>query len=133
MIISAIEKYKELYSNFQFETINYIEKIFYVKEILQFKNKSYLFKGVRGKYDGLNNLALYFTFTYFDFDFEFIISYDQLEYYILRENSILKKCNLEDYTNNENEIILKFIEYLTTDLKSLEIIFKDEKKYNGPY
>jgi hypothetical protein len=46
-----------------------------------------------------------------------------LEYFILTNSKTVGKCNLEDYTEDENEMILTFIKYLKKDLVKLEIPF----------
>ncbi|MEO8255583.1 MAG: hypothetical protein ABI554_14485, partial [Flavobacterium sp.] len=61
----------------------------------------------------------------YDYLFEFNLAYDQLEYYISKNNELLKECNLEDFW--EDKILIeKFITYLKKDLKKLNVSFKLE-------
>lgn len=125
-MIGSVLKYREEYnSDMQVICVLALEKIFIDNEIKCFKNESYLFKGVRGKFYCLDNYSMYFTFEYFSFFFEFYLIYDQLEYYISKENSILKECNLEDYTEDIDEMVETFIKYLVNDLRKLSIPCKN--------
>lgn len=120
MIISVLQSNQEYNSQLQINCINSLDKIFIQNQILNFKENSYFFVGVRGKYDGKTNYSICFEFNYFDYFIEFYIIYDQLEYYISKNGRLLKECNLEDFW--EDKIMIeKFIAYLKKDLNKLKI------------
>lgn len=127
-MISSVLKYRKEYnSTLQVKCVKALENIFIENEIKFFKNKSYLFKGVRGKFEGADNYSIYFTFEYCGFFIEFDLAYDQLEFYILKENKILKECNLEDYTEIIEEMVETFIKYLVRDMEILNIPYQNKQ------
>lgn len=124
MISSVLNNYENQNSQLQIDCISFLDNIFINIEIKNLIVKNYLFKGVRGKFDGLNNYCISFDFNYFGYLFEFNLAFDQLEYYISKEGKTIKECNLEDFWE-EKIMIEKFITYLKTDLKKLEIPFNE--------
>jgi hypothetical protein len=124
MFNSVLDYNNNQNSQLQIDCVSFLNNIFLNIEIKNLIIKNYLFKGVRGKFDGLNNYSLSFDFNYFDYYFEFNLSFDQLEYYISKDDELLKECNLEDFW--EDKILIeKFITYLKKDLKKLEILFNE--------
>jgi hypothetical protein len=125
MITTVLEKNKEYNSYLQTNTIRLLENIFSKVDIINFENNSYLFQGVRGRFEGIDNYSICFKFGYNGFIFEFDLAYDQLEYYISKNGKLLKECNLEDYTEDENEMANTFIKYLKKDLNKLKIPYNN--------
>ncbi len=123
MISSALNSNINNNSKLQTTCIHKLETVFLQNEICEFKDNSYFFQGIRGNFEGMTNYSVNFQFKYFNWNFEFSLSYDQLEYYILRNENILKRCNLEDYTSDEEEMIGTFIKYLKKDMEELDIPF----------
>jgi hypothetical protein len=124
MIISVLDYNKVYNSQLQTDCISLLDELFINNSITNLVVKSYLFEGVRGKFDKLENYCICFDFTYFDYSIEFDLSYDQLEYYITKKDKLLKERNLEDFW--EDKIMIeKFIIYLKKDLVKLEIPFND--------
>lgn len=107
----------------QLSSIEILNKLF-IKELMNdFNSEIEGFTGVRGSYEDKPNIVLSFCFNYFiKYRFDIYLYYDQLEYYISKEGKTIKKCNLEDFWE-EKIMIEKFITYLKTDLKMLEIPF----------
>lgn len=82
--------------------------------------------GERGIYENEENHLLKINFEYINlYVFQFYLYYDQLEYYIFNNSKIVGKCNLEDYTENEEEMIFTFVKYLRKDLVKLNIPFNN--------
>jgi hypothetical protein len=94
--------------SFQKRTLDLITSIFKKSEISNLKINYIEGKGVRGKYEDLENNQLELYFYYFNYNFEFFLSFDQLEYYIFKDGKKLKECNLEDFWE-EDVHIEKFI------------------------
>ena len=107
----------------QIECIKQLENVFINENIEEFKIANYFFLGVRGNYIDKENYCLHFKFDYKGFLFEFFIMYDQFEYYIEKDKSVLAKCVLEDF--DEKTMILDFTKYLKKDLLSLNIAFSN--------
>lgn len=123
MISQVLKDNNENNSELQIKSVMYLEKIFDLSEIKNLEIKNYYFIGTRGKFNGIENYSLFFNFNYYKCFFEFYLSYDQLEYYILRNNKILKRCNLEDYTENVDEMSETYMNYLKRDMKKLNLPF----------
>lgn len=82
--------------------------------------------GERGVYENKENYLLKLKFSYANsYIFEFYFYYDQLEYYIIKNSKTLGKCNLEDYTDEVNEMVFIFMKYLKKDLIKLNIPFNN--------
>ncbi len=124
MISSVLNNNENQKSKLQLDCISFLIQTFISIEIKNLIIKNYFFKGVRGRFDGLNNYCISFDFIYFDYLFEFNLAFDQLEYYISKQGGTIKECNLEDFW--EDKIMIeKFITYLKNDLKKLEIPFNE--------
>ena len=108
----------------QIECIKQLEDIFINESVENFKFDNYSFLGVRGNYIDKENYCLHFKFDYRGFLFEFFIMYDQFEYYVEKEESVLVKCIFEDF--DEKTMIFDFIKYLKKDLLKLNIAFLDK-------
>ncbi|MGB3344904.1 MAG: hypothetical protein WBA61_13435 [Aequorivita sp.] len=81
--------------------------------------------GERGNYDGIENHLFSIKFDYIkNYHINFFLYYDQLEYYISKNNKTLKECNLEDFWE-DNIMIEKFLNYLKTDMKKLGIPYQN--------
>ena len=124
MIISVLDFNKVSNSQLQIDCALLLDKLFMNNNITNLVVKNYLFEGVRGKYDKLENYCICFDFSYLDYSIEFNLSYDQLEYYISKKDKLLEKCNLEDFWEDKI-MIKKFIIYLKKDLVKLKIPFND--------
>lgn len=108
-----------------------IDKIFNLECISKLNYNYEVGIGERGSYLGKENYLFSVKFTYVqNYCFEFYFFYDQLEYFILEENNILKRCNLEDYTDNIDKMIDTFIKYLKSDLTKLNVPFQNQIKNN---
>ena len=87
MIKNILNNNKKITSNLQINCVNFLNEIFIENEIKEFHEKSFIFKGLRGKFQDLNNYSLNFEYNYFQYFFEFYLSYDQLEYFIVKQNN----------------------------------------------
>ena len=112
--------------NLQVLSMKEIDSIFVEDEIQNIQCEADYGIGERGYYEGKDNLLVKVSFRYFrDFCFEFYLYYDQLEYYVFTNSKILKKCNLEDFTEDEKEMTSVFIKYLKKDLNKLKIPYNN--------
>ena len=117
-------------SPLQIESVAILESIFQGKSIHNLVVDNYYFKGFSGTYDGKTNYTLHFTFEYKDFTFEFLLSYDQLEFYISNNSKELKKFCLED-TVEEEEMLTIFRQSLITNINQLTL--KQISSKSGPF
>lgn len=97
-----------------------LKKIFYEENIIDYYVEIEKFIGVRGIYTDKENVVISHVFSYYNFNIEIYLYYDQLEYYISKNNKVLKKCLLEDFWTIEIHVS-KFIENLKNDLTLLNI------------
>jgi hypothetical protein len=118
-IVKKVDNLKEI----QLLVLANLELIFSDELISDFQCEVFNGKGERGNYYGKLNKLLNLNFIFFEFNFEFYLFYDQLEYYILKNKKVIKSCNLEDYTADEEEMSNTFIKYLKNDMKKLKILF----------
>lgn len=126
MKISILKGKKEDVSALQLNCLNKIHYIFIEEKLNNLIVDNYYFIGVRGNYEGKENYCLHFSFNYYSYYIEFYLCYDQLEYYISKENRTLKECNLEDFWKDDI-MVNKFIDYLKRDLKKLNIPFQNKE------
>ncbi|RTY85519.1 hypothetical protein [Flavobacterium sp. RSP15] len=107
-------------------TFETLDKLFQEHNISNIKIEYEIGTGERGNYEDEENHLLKINFDYIDlYTFEFYLYYDQLEFYILKNLEIVGKCNLEDYTEDENEMVATFIKYLKRTLIKLEVPFNE--------
>ncbi|MBT0552590.1 hypothetical protein [Riemerella anatipestifer] len=99
-----------------------LKKVFYEENIIDYYTEIEKFIGVRGIYTDKENVVISHVFSYYNFNIEIYLYYDQLEYYISKNNKILKKCLLEDFWTIEIHVS-KFIVNLKSDLTLLNIPF----------
>jgi hypothetical protein len=105
----------------QLRAADKLNELFILKNIKNFKYEVEKFEGVRGYYLDRFNLVISYYFDYLNYFISIHLYYDQMEYYISKNGKILKECNLEDYTEDENEMADTFIKYLKKDLNKLKI------------
>ena len=86
-MINSVLDYKKI-NNSQLQTncVLLLDRLFIRNTIINFTINNYFFEGVRGDFDKLSNYCICFDFSYFDYSIEFYLSYDQLEYYIIKNN-----------------------------------------------
>ncbi|MPT33651.1 MAG: hypothetical protein E2604_00840 [Flavobacterium sp.] len=97
MINSVLDYDHKSNSQLQIDCILSLDKTLKFENSTNVVVENYFFEGVRGKYATLKNYCICFNFDYFNYLIEFHLSYDQLEYYITKNDELLKKCNLEDF------------------------------------
>ncbi|WP_306350834.1 hypothetical protein [Flavobacterium sp. '19STA2R22 D10 B1'] len=124
MINTVFNQEVGIKSKLQNDCVVLLYKIFIEERIYNLSVRSYKFLGVRGKYEGKINYSICFDFDYFEHSIEFNLSYDQLEFYITKNDKLLKQCNLEDFWE-DNLMIKKFINILKKELENLRIPFMD--------
>lgn len=106
-------------------TLSKLDYIFNSKHIQNLTFSTEIGIGERGQFEGIENLMILIVFDY-TYHFEFALYYDQLEYFIFNKEIILKKCTLEDYIEDSNEIVETFIKYLIRDIEKLSIPYFPE-------
>lgn len=112
--------------NIQILILEALDLLFQQNDISNVQIEHTIGIGERGDYENEENHLLKISLNYTDFYvFEFYLYYDQLEYYIYKNSKIVGKCNLEDYTTNEDEMAYTFIKYLRKDLSKLKIPFNN--------
>jgi len=120
MLRNSLLKNDSKFSYLQKSCINKIADIFDCNLAGELRDESYYFTGVRGRFQDKENYCACFNFDYQNYNFQFYLSYDQLEYYILKKTDKIVECNLEDFW--EDDIMtLKFITSLKKDLDRLKV------------
>lgn len=75
--------------------------------------------GVRGHYLDKLNFTLELLFINSKYKLQFLLSYDQLEYYLINNcDRIIKECVIEDFYEEE-EMIKIFFNFLNEDLQKM--------------
>lgn len=116
-LIDILKENKNL-SSLQVKCLNDLANIFDESQIEGFSYEDYFYDGTFGKYQGKGIYAVDIKLRYKFYDFEFIITYNQLEYYISNKGKIIFECNLEDFW--EDDIFLKkYLGFLQADLKKI--------------
>lgn len=111
---------KEL-NNLQRLAIERLQHIFQNKEISNLGLEIHYNEGVNGIYDGQLNIMIEIKFAINLFCFEFYFHFDQLEFYISKNNVTLYRCIVEDFYP-ENKMIEVFYSRLTTALITVNLL-----------
>ena len=111
-------------------TIEYLDELFNSKlSNIKIEYESGI--GERGVYENEENQMILIAFDYLNvYQMQFNLYYDQLEFYICKGEKVVAKCNLEDYTRDENKMIATFVNYLTIAPASASVTLVPQiKKY----
>lgn len=116
-LVSILNGNKNI-SSLQIICIKGLVEIFDESRIEEFSYEDYFYDGTFGQYQGKEVYAVDIKFRYKFYDFEFILAYNQLEYFISRESKIIFECNLEDFWE-ENVLAEKYLNFLRIDLNKI--------------
>lgn len=121
-LIRILNENKNL-SSLQIKCIQELTKIFDQLYIKNFSFLDYFYNGTFGKYQGKEVYTVEVKFLYKLYCFKFIIAYNQLEYYISKDEKIIFECNLEDFWREE-VFLKKYLDFLQKDLEKISKIKK---------